>query len=345
MATQPAPWFRDSKNAWYVQFRGKQVRLAAGRENHAAAMAAFYRLMAAEEVPAPSAVLVVQVCDYFLEWSQRHHAPATYDWCKGFLADFCAFSGNGKLAASAVKPFHLTRWVDSKDWTGARRSSQQIVKRAFSWARREGLITTDPFADVKLPPIKPRDRLLTPKEQEEIHSAVEDVEFRNYLTALRESGARPSEVARVTANDVDLKQGLWVLAKHKTAKKTGRPRVIYLSPPLLALTKEMMERHPSGVLFPNRRGKAFDRNAVRCRFRRLQEKLPHLGRVQAYLYRHQYATAALEAGVGVAQVAELLGHKGTDMVMRHYGHLNQKVQHMREMAARATGSDGTGGPL
>jgi len=109
---------------------------------------------------------------------------------------------------------------------------------------------------------------------------VEDNEFRNYLVALQESGARTSEVAKVTAAEVDLSIGIWVLTDHKSAAVTGKPRVIYLSPRLLELTEDMIRQHPSDPLFPNRRGQQFNRNAIRCRFRRLQVKLPHLGRVQ-----------------------------------------------------------------
>jgi integrase len=44
------------------------------------------------------------------------------------------------------------------------------------------------------------------------------------------TGCRPGEIARVTAADVDVDRGLWVLKKHKTAKKTGKPRLVYLCP-------------------------------------------------------------------------------------------------------------------
>ncbi|MBX3400849.1 MAG: site-specific integrase, partial [Gemmataceae bacterium] len=72
------------------------------------------------------------------------------------------------------------------------------------------------------------------------------------------------------------------------------------------------------------------------RFRRLRDKLPDLGPVTSYLYRHAFTTDALVKGVGVAQVAELLGHTSTDMVMRHYAKLGAHVGHMCEAAAKAT---------
>ena len=39
--------------------------------------------------------------------------------------------------------------------------------------------------------------------------------------------------------------------------------------------------------------------------------------------------------MGIAQVAELLGHTGTEMVMRHYSHIASKIDHLREAAMRA----------
>ena len=50
------------------------------------------------------------------------------------------------------------------------------------------------------------------------------------------------------------------------------------------------------------------------------------------------ATDALVNGVGVAQVAELMGHTGTDMVTSVYSKLSAQVAHLREAAKKATGA-------
>jgi integrase len=152
---------------------------------------------------------------------------------------------------------------------------------------------------------------------------------------MQETGCRPGEVAAVTAEQVDLKLGVWVFDEHKTAHKTGKPRVVYLSPAVLDLTRTLVVRYPTGPLFRGRGGRPFTRNGIRCRFRRLRAKLPDLKAFTAYSYRHTFTTDALTNGVGVAQVAELLGHTGTEMVMRHYQHLSQRVHHMRAAAAQA----------
>jgi integrase len=54
----------------------------------------------------------------------------------------------------------------------------------------------------------------------------------------------------------------------------------------------------------------------------------------AYGYRHTFATDALANGVPDAQVAALLGHSGTTMLHRHYSHLTEKANVLREAAAK-----------
>lgn len=76
------------------------------------------------------------------------------------------------------------------------------------------------------------------EERQKIFAAIEGQPFRDFLTALQETGARPGEIRLVTAADVDLRSGVWLLKKHKTSKKTHRPRVIYLT----SIMRELMTR-------------------------------------------------------------------------------------------------------
>lgn len=167
-----------------------------------------------------------------------------------------------------------------------------------------------------------------------------DQEFKDFLTALRETGCRPGEVRKVTADNVNLELGVWVLEHHKTRKKTGLPRVVYLTPTMVELSRRLVAKWPEGPIFrgPKRKGsKPFSRNALRCRFRRLRAKLPQLKGVVSYTVRHTYITDALERGVPVATVAELAGHKDLKMIQQRYAHLSEKRKHLQDAARRAAG--------
>jgi integrase len=348
---RPKPWYRTSKSAWYVQHNGQQVRLGehpagaappkktkSGWNVPPAILDAFYKLMASDPASVPDAeeLITAQVCDLFLAYSEKHNEHTTYLCYKHFLQNFCTLYG--RIKAAELKPIHVTRWLDANTWKGGQRDAVAAVKRVFNWADQQGLLTPNPLRNVQKPSAGRRTRILTAEEQAEILAAVKDRNFKEFLIALQLTGCRPSEVARVTAAQVNLELGVWVLDQHKTAKKTGKPRVVYLNPEMVELTRRLVVERPEGPLFPSKKlGRPFTKNAIRIRFRRLREKLPHLKGVVAYAYRHSYASEALEKGVGIAQVAELLGHSDTRMVSKHYGHLNQKVAHMREAAKKATG--------
>jgi integrase len=335
------PWYRASKDAWFVEIGGKQHRLVNGKANEKAAWDAFYRLMASGKgkVPEADTLRVATVCDLFLEFSHKHHAPDTYRWYGDYLQDFC--ESFGTLLAGDLRPLHVSTWLDAHPgWKGSRRCAVIAVKRAFNWAVSEGVLASNPVSRVRKPAQTFRNRTLTPEEKGEILDSIKDPHFREFVFAMQETGARPSEVRRVTAEDVNLDLGVWVFYDHKTSQKTGRPRVVYLTPAVVELSRKLVGMYPEGPLFRGPRSKrGFTRNGVRCRFRNLRLRLHHLRGVIVYAYRHSFATDALTRGVGIAQVAELLGHTSTDVVMRHYQHLRERTDHLRQAAVRATGGN------
>jgi integrase len=283
----------------------------------------------------PRTALARAVCDQFLVAAEKAVAGGTFEWYRKYLQSFCDL--HGSVRAADLRPLHLTAWLDAHPgWKASRRHAIIAVKRCFKWAEEEGVVDRSPFRGVKKPPVGRRERVLTPAEKREVLGAIRDRPFRQFVFALFETGCRPGEVARVTAQHFDAARGLWVLGTHKTRKKTGRPRIVYLTPAMVELTRELIAKYPEGPLFRgNRSHRGFTPNGIRCRFRRLRAKLPHLQGVVSYTARHTYATEALAAGVGVMEVAELLGHTSTATVQQHYAHLDQKTQHMLEAAKRA----------
>lgn len=344
---KPEPFFRTFDGWWYVQLGKEQIKLVHGKDNEDAAWRAYFRVMASRGPASPAAPLrdptVTAVCNLFLDFSQKAHATRTYEWYRDFLEDFCAFAG--KLRLSEVDAAHVAAWLDRHpDWKGTRRGATIAVKRTFNYAYAEGKIDTNPLRTVKKPPARARERFLTKEERQTIFDNYPEGDcFRDFLFALEQTGCRPGEVSMVTAEHVDLRNSLWVLDAHKTEHATGQPRVIILTPEMLALTRRLMAKHPEGPLFRNEDGRPWNRNAIRCRFRRVRQKLNLGGDLVAYLYRHAVCTDLLESGAGIAQAAELLGHKGTEMIMRHYSKLRERRQHLRDQITRATRKDAGSG--
>jgi integrase len=318
--------------------RRRYVRLVQGRENEKLARAKYRRMLedgSALELSPDSPLK--SLCLAFLKKHARKKCSAdTCKWYKHFLRHFCRRYGT--LKASKLTPLDVTDWLDSKKRWGetTRNRAVTVLTVALNWAVRMKVLRDNPIKGIEKDPLLPRDRIVRPEERRLILSAVKDRAFKLVLFALGSTGARPSEIRRVTAAELR-PYGVWEFPprKHKTGKKTRKPRVIYLTPPMRTLCERLAREHPAGPLFLNLRGRPWTANALRLRFTRLRKKFPALAGVTAYCYRHTYTTDGLVAGVPLAQMQELLGHTSPAM-MAHYAHLGQQVAAMQEAAAKVS---------
>ena len=121
------------------------------------------------------------------------------------------------------------------------------------------------------------------------------------------------------------------LAEHK-ADANGKPRLIFLTPELVALLSVQAARFKTGALLRSRKGVAWNGRSITQAMMRLAKKAGVTG--IAYGYRHGFATTALSNGVPDAHVAALLGHSSTAMLHKHYSHLTSQADVLRGSLAK-----------
>jgi integrase len=312
---------------------GKIARPIKGKANKKQALKQFHELMAATaELPESPNVRIVDLCEAFLDFSSRNHAPDTYRNHRFYIQSFCESAGQTELLK--LKPFHVTRWIESKKWNETSRyNGRRFVFRVLSWSEGEGLISHNPLKRMKRPKPKLRRRSLTDEEYTVLFRATDSC-FRRFLFALRQSGARPKEIRELTWNSVQSDR--WVLWEHKTDGSTSKPRVIYLTKPMQKLMRFLRKHSTSEHVFSNSRGKPWTCNAVRLRISRLKTKLNLADDVCAYLFRHAFGTNAIINGVDTSTVAELMGHSSTEMVNTVYVHLADETTHLQKAVEKAT---------
>jgi len=232
-----------------------------------------------------------------------------------------------------IRPYHLTRWLDEHPWNDTTRyNAMRSVFRALNWAAGEGLIPGNPLKGMKRPRPKCRQRYLTEDEYSTLIQATRG-RFRTLLFALRQTGARPSEVCRLVWDQVH--GDCWVLEAHKTADKVGKPRVIYLTPKMARLMRLLRRWSRSKHVFVNDRGRPWTVNAIHLRLVRLRRKLGLADDITSYTIRHSYGTHAVLNGVDLATLAELMGHVDTTMVSSVYVHLAGQTEHLKNAARKA----------
>ena len=248
------PWFRASKNGWYVWHNGAQVRLAAGKESKAEAFAA-YAVLLGEKSPLTEAALptVCGLVDDYLAAAAAWLSSRTHEVYAAVLRAFKAAFG-GRQAA-ALRAADLEGWAKSQAWNSTtKRFALTVCVSVLRWAVKTERLAENPIVGLTKPPQKIRgtEALLTDGDHEAVMRAAGPA-LRAFLTARKLTGCRPGEAASVTAAEVVWSARCWILTAHKTAAK-GKPRVIYLCDEMLARRRELAERHPTGPLFLNGNG-------------------------------------------------------------------------------------------
>jgi len=269
MPHHPKPFFRPSRQVWYVQINGKQHNLGPDRDE---AFRRYHELMRSppEKRVVRSSGSALTILDAFLDWVQKNKSARTFEWYQRHAQIF-ASSIPASLSVPQLKPFHLTQVLSAHaDWSPATKNGLcRAVQRAFRWAEKQGLIDRSPFAHFEKPRSCTREVNIPPDEFDALLSLTPGEHFRDLLVIAWETGARPQEITAVETRHVDLERGRWVFPAEESKGKR-HPRIVYLNDRALAITRRLMAKHPTGPLFRNAEGKPWNRFALACAFGRLQ---------------------------------------------------------------------------
>ena len=365
----PKPHWKRSHSCWYVQIARKMYRLDPDKEKADEIWKSLIALhltepKQAEEASASSNPIVQDILLEFLSWTEKHREPGTLKWYQTHISELPQTTKSGEkprprnavgfarfvgrtLRVRDLRPYHVTRWLDSryaKANDNTRAGAVTAIKRAFAWAVDEGYISQSPVARVKKPSRTGRgeDAYLTPDQWQQVLAGVRDglreheiQPFLDYVTVMKETGCRPQEIRKVEARHLDRKSKQWVFPANESKGKREK-RVVELGDVAFAICQRLALQRPEGCLFRNSDGKPWSNFALACRFKRLSEKLGF--KVFAYAIRHTYATEAILNGVDVITISKLMGHSDLKMLGRIYQHVMRDRKHMQASREQATRS-------
>jgi integrase len=123
--------------------------------------------------------------------------------------------------------------------------------------------------------------------------------------------------------DVRFDEASVVLREHKTARKTGQPRVIPLVPTVIKLLLWMRSHRQAvfsgdqGHVFINGRGNSLSRGWLSLKMQRLRRRLKLPRGVTPYGLRHRYGLMGIKNGVNLKLLSLCMGHARTQMT-EHY---------------------------
>lgn len=201
-----------------------------------------------------------------------------------------------------------------------------VLSSMFSSAEKWGYLKANPCRGVP--------RLRLPEQEYQFYDCkqtelflskaaqVEPDYYAFFATAFK-TGMRLGELLGLEWGDIDFVGGQIHLRRshsegHTTTPKSGKPRLIPMSPTLIAILKA--HRHMKGKLvFSRPNGAHLTRDIVKHPFERVA-RLAGLHRIRIHDTRHSFASQLVMAGVPLKAVADLLGHAETRITER-YAHL------------------------
>ncbi len=285
-----------------------------------------------------------ELVDRFLDaiWMERGLSKNTLGAYRADLMTLArALAEKNKTVDSADKA-DLLEFIAGRVDGGAkpRSTARQLssFRRFFRYIMREGLIDTDPTADIEMPRIgRSLPKSLSEDEVESLLNAPNTDEplghrDRAMLELLYATGLRVSELINLKQSQVNFNQGVL-----RIVGKGDRERLIplgdesqrWLTDFIDGPRMEILLERQTDYLFPTRRGDRMTRQAFWHIIKRYAEKARIRKKMSPHSLRHAFATHLLNRGADLRVVQLLLGHSdlSTTQIYTHVARERLKDLH------------------
>ena len=301
--------------------------------------------------------------EYILRWQEacdkNKSRPATYA-AHGYLFKNHILPGLGDIQLSELTVERVEEFLEERKRLGGHRSESpeypglgehtvrhihRLLQQCLDQAVREGLITDNPARAFRYPkPRKISANVLTPVEVEDYLDAAERLgHLPMFLLALT-AGLRQRELIALKWGDLDVKKRTLTISEGRSVEQrklveyTGRTRTIGLSLELVELLAEEHARHPgSPLMFMH---PATQKPYLPQTVRQLHNEIlkeAGLDHIRFQDLRHTCAVLSLQNGMGIKEVAQMLGHFGSAMTWQNYeAYLTQEVVQQMEQSDQTT---------
>lgn len=258
----------------------------------------------------------------------------------------------GHLSVTDCRPADLLSFIAAQKraksgWT--QRRIKATICRPFNVAAELGLIAKNPFRGLKFPEGVPgRDWT---KEEFQALLRNSPALLRRLYVFIRFSGARPGEARSLRWTEILEEVQAIVQQQHKGAWRNHGPRRIHFNDvilKLLAWLRRDRDANPTFMrgrtrhranqdfVFLNSYGGRWKQRPLATFFQESRDRAELPKDVKLHGLRHTFATNAIINGVGVATLAELLGHNSLATTQR-YVHLVNKKAHLNAAMNQAIG--------
>ncbi len=223
-----------------------------------------------------------------------------------------------------------------------------VIQTSLNVAQRLGVVDCNPSNNLVRPKLtEKRIECFSLEEQKSIEQTIL-ADSRPYMLGIivcLYTGLRIGELLALTWHDIDFSNGILYVTKTcydgkdnngnfsriiDEPKTQSSRRVIPLSKQILKFLENMKKQSDSEWIIA-KKSKLLSVRTYQRNFAVLLEKL-HIGHRGFHALRHTFATRAIECGMDVKTLSEILGHKNATITLNRYAH--SLMEHKREMMNR-----------
>ena len=286
---------------------------------------------------------------WLMEWLELYVKPLkqrTYERYK----DICnshVIGGLGDYEIDELSPLILQKHVNDIKAHGHKRSGGElssstvngiitVIQSSLKRANELGITSVYHAGAIQRPRVEESEvQCFSVKEQKMIEQAVLSSKKRKMLGVIIAlyTGVRIGELVALEFSSVDMQKRTITIketcyeskdkdgrfAKITDTTKTHRTRVIPFPKQLLPIFKELKAQSKSGYVIENAKGEQMSVRSYQKSFELLVEKLG-ISKLSFHALRHTFATRALESGMDIKTLSEILGHKSATVTLNRYAH-------------------------
>ena len=304
--------------------------------------------------------------DWFETWMEEYKKNrikrGTYEnYKKNFFGIIKRRHNLGDMQLSDIRGEHIQKLYNNLVKEGYALSTIKIVSAVLNGcmqqALRNGLIERNPVKLAELPrqTEKTTRQAMTREQQALFMEYAKESYLYNFYAVMLRTGMRNGEMRGLKYTDIDKKKN--VIRVQRTLKyaegegyfeDTPKTRTSKRDIPLTAATLQLLEEQRrfwgfkvekmDRYLFCNELGEPLSRARVRAETDRIVERIRAAGHdfphITPHVFRHTFATRAIEAGMQPQVLKTILGHSSLAMTMDLYSHVlpDTRAEEMEKIA-------------
>ena len=204
-----------------------------------------------------------------------------------------------------------------------------VIKSFFAWLVDEEIILRNPASRIKqMKQPKRLPKALTAIELEILREACGTLREQALVEVMYSTGCRLSEVSGMKRSDVD-----WSSGSIRVIGKGDKERVVYLNPKASYHLERYLEEceeneNESEYLFSTERRpyRKMQNKTIQDAINKIASRTSIKKNITPHVFRHTFATLAMENGIELGDLQQLLGHSNPGTTLR-YAEVSEERKH------------------